>query len=196
MCSTSMWFALVAALEPKWAFTGTGVKPNMSFGVGDLFTFKSLDLGSGHFLKIPKKIYAMEKCYHMQNVQFWRAVINSVSAIIWIKSATELVNNISIWKPSYEVVKSMSSWMEYNHNTVSFRHYKRTKKGVGIKASKLYQQNKREVMLQESRRYPLSPLLVIPDCFPKKESCWKKKLPWIPVNASENQASYSCCQLI
>lgn len=51
-------------------------------------------------------------------------------------------------------------------------------------------------MLQGSRRYSVS-LVGYSRLFSKKESCLKKKkMPRIPVNASENQASYSCCQLI
>lgn len=89
-------------------------------------------------------------------------------------------------------------WLEYSNNTVQPFHSdmtKNTQKSGGIKASKLHQENKREVMLQGGRRYSL-PLVGYSRLFPKKESCLKKKMPWIPVNASENQASYSCCQLI
>lgn len=56
---------------------------------------------------------------------------------------------------------------------ISMWHYKFTKKWLGIKATKLHQQNKREVMLQGSRRYSLS-LVGYSRLFLKKESCLTK----------------------
>lgn len=82
---------------------------------------------------------------------------------------------------------------QQQHGLVQFwQHKSPQKKWVGIKAGKLQQQNKREVMLHGSRRYSLSltlsPLLVIPDSLQRKNLVWKKKkkkkchgFQWMPV---------------
>lgn len=78
--------------------------------------------------------------------------------------------------------ESMAGIQQQHRLAILFWHYKSTKKWVGIKASKLHQQNKREVMLQGSRRYSL-PLIGYSRLFSKKESCLKKchGFQWMPV---------------
>lgn len=81
--------------------------------------------------------------------------------------------------------ESMAEMQQQRRLVILFWHYKSTRMWVGIKASKLHQQNKREVMLQGKRRYSLSLVGYSRLFFFSKERILFKKnchgFQWMPV---------------
>lgn len=98
--------------------------------------------------------------------------------LFWQHNYLQYYGNIKISKGPAEVVEGKNEFYQEGGPAVSNRG----------------EQNKSTVMRLRKRRY--SPSFV--GYFDKERNLVKEKkiLSWIPVNASENQARYSCCQLI
>lgn len=71
--------------------------------------------------------------------------------------------------------ESMAEIQQQRGSVILFWHYKSARMWVGRKASKLHQQNKREVMLQGKRRYSLSLVGYSRLFFSKERILFKKK---------------------